>query len=162
MNPQSIFLDASILKNQNVAKLEKLDLQQNKIRFEFPNGFAQLRLIEECRAINALDVSVPENFDLIYDIMMQMLTGKVVFIYYVENSKKTEIARFVCTNRYMDLRGVEVINAYPIIVNWMVEFIAGFLGKKYPRSLKDIQATLSEKDELMKKSLLQKQKSKAL
>lgn len=151
----SIFLDSSILKDKAIDENIKFDVQRNKIRFEFPQGFTQLRLIEECRAINALDVSNPDNFDLLYDITMQMLEGKVVFIYYVDDrtTEKLEMARFVVTSRYMNLRGVNAIDEYPILVNWLVEFIAGYLGKKYPRSLKDIQATLSEKEELMKKSL---------
>ena len=156
----NIFLDASILKNREAEEKEKIVVQQNKIRFEFPNGFTDIRLIEECRAINALDVSDPDNFDLMYDITMQMLNGKVVFIYYVEDGRKTEVASFVVTSRYMDLRGVPFICAYPIVVNWLVEFIAGYLGKKYPRSLKDIQAKVSEKEELMKKSLKEKNKVK--
>lgn len=152
----NIFLDASILKGTEQEEVTKVDVQLHKIRFEFPQGFSEIRLIEECRAINALDISVPENFDLMYDITMQMLNGKVVFIYFVEGSKKTEVARFVVTSRYMDLRGVPFINAYPVVVNWLVEFISGYLGKKYPRSLKDIQAKVSEKEELMKKSLNEK------
>lgn len=156
----NIFLDASILKGKEIEEKIKLDVQQNKIRFEFPNGFSDIRLIEECRAINALDVSVPENFDLMYDITMQMLNGKVVFIYFMEGNKKSEVARFVVTSRYMDLRGVPFINEYPIVVNWLVEFISGYLGKKYPRSLKDIQAKVSESEERMKKSLKEKVKVK--
>ena len=156
----NIFLDASILKNREAEEVDKIVVQQNRIRFEFPNGFTDIRLIEECRAINALDVSDPDNFDLMYDITMQMLNGKVVFIYYVEDGRKTEVASFVVTSRYMDLRGVPFICAYPIVVNWLVEFIAGYLGKKYPRSLKDIQAKVSEKEELMKKSLKEKNKVK--
>ena len=153
-----IFLDASVLKGRQEEEQVKVDVQQNKIRFEFPNGFEEIRLIEECRAINALDVTIPENFDLIYDITMQMLVGKPVFIYFMEGSKKVEVARFVVTSRYMDLRGVPFICEYPIVVNWLVEFISGYLGKKYPRSLKDIQARVSEREELMKKSLKEKVK----
>ena len=149
----NIFLDASILKGREIEEKIKLDVQQNKIKFEFPNGFSEIRLIEECRAINALDVSIPENFDLMYDITMQMLNGKPVFIYFVDGNKKNEVARFVVTSRYMDLRGVPFVNSYPVVVNWLVEFMAGYLGKKYPRSLKDIQAKVSEREELMKKSL---------
>ena len=152
---QNIFLDASVLKGRQRAETEKIDVQQNKIRFEFPNGFTDIRLIEECRALNALDVSDPDNFDLMYDITMQMLVGKPVFIYFVDNGKKNEVARFVVTSRYMDLRGVAFIYEYPVVVNWLVEFIAGYLGKKYPRSLKSIQAQVSEREELMKKSLNQ-------
>ena len=157
----SVFLDASVLKGKQADELAKIDVQQNKIKFEFPNGFSEIRLIEECRALNALDISVPENFDLMYDITMQMLNGKVVFIYFMDGSKKVEVARFVVTSRYMDLRGVPFICSYPVVVNWLVEFISGYLGKKYPRSLKDIQATVSEKEELMKKSLKEKVKVKA-
>ena len=155
-----VFLDASVLKGKQADDVAKVDVQQNKIKFEFPNGFTDIRLIEECRALNALDITVPDNFDLMYDITMQMLNGKVVFIYFMDGFKKVEVARFVVTSRYMDLRGVPFINAYPVIVNWLVEFIAGYLGKKYPRSLKDIQAQVSEKEELMKKSLKEKVKVK--
>ena len=157
-----VFLDASILKGRQADEQLKVDVQHNKIRFEFPQGFSDIRLIEECRALNALDVTVPENFDLLYDITMQMLNGKVVFIYFMDGSKKAEVARFVVTSRYMDLRGVPFINAYPITVNWLVEFIAGYLGKKYPRSLKDIQAQVSESEEHMKKSLKDGVKVKTL
>ena len=158
---QNVFLDASVLKAKQEEEVERIDVQQHKIRFEFPQGFSDIRLIEECRALNALDVSIPENFDFMYDITMQMLNGKVVFIYFVDNGKKAEVARFVVTSRYMDLRGVPFINTYPIAVNWLVEFIAGYLGKKYPRSLKDIQAQVSEREELMKKSLKEEVKVKA-
>lgn len=149
----NIFLDASILKNKEVDEVQRIDVQQNKIHFEFPNGFAEIRLIEECRALNALDITDPDNFDLMYDITMQMLVGKPVFIYFADDSgKQTEVARFVVTNRYMDLRGVPFIDTYPITVNWLVEFISGYLGKKYPRSLKSIRAQVSESEERMKKS----------
>ena len=144
---QGAFLDASVLRNKEYEEVIKLDVQQNRIRFEFPDGYNQLRLIEECRAINALDVSDPDNFDLMYDMTVQMLTGKPVFIYYLEEGRKTEIARFVITNRYMNLRNIDIINEYPILVNWLVEFMAGMLGKKFPRSLKSIQAIMSEKSE---------------
>ena len=154
----SIFLDASVLKGREIEEKLKLDVQMNKIRFEFPNGFTEIRLIEEARALNALDISIPENFDLMYDITMQMLNGKVVFIYFVDEGKKNEVARFVVTSRYMDLRGVPFVNSYPVVVNWLVEFMAGYLGKKYPRSLKDIQAKVSENEERMKKSLKEKVK----
>lgn len=147
----SAFLDASVLRNQARDEAIKYDIQRNKIRFEFPNGLAQLKLIEECRALNALDLSDPDNFDLMYDITIQMLVGKPVFIYFVDDKDiKHEISKFVVTDRYMNLRSIDIIDEYPVIVNWLVEFVAGMLGKKYPRSLKSIQATMSEREEHMK------------
>lgn len=152
-----VFLDSSVLRENNIEDIIRYNIQQNNILFEFPDGFTQLRLIEECRALNCLDVSNADNFDMIYDITMQMITGKVVIIYFVDDREvKHEIGKFVATDRYMNLRGVDIIDEYPIIVNWLVEFVAGYLGKKYPRSLQDIQAKMSEREEHMKKSLKEK------
>ena len=146
----SVFLDASVLKGKEQEEGLKISIQQEKIRFEFPQGFEQLRLIEECRALNALDVTNPDNFDLMYDITMQMLVGKIVAITFVDGNKSTELARFVVTDRYMNMRSIDVIDEYPILMNWLVEFISGYLGKKFPRSLKNFQATMSERQERMK------------
>ena len=156
---QGAFLDASVLRNKEYEEVIRIDVQQNRIRFEFPEGYNQLRLIEECRAINALDVSDPDNFDLMYDMTVQMLVGKPVFIYYIDEDKKTEIARFVITNRYMNLRNIDIIDEYPVLINWLVEFMAGMLGKKFPRSLKSIQAIMSERSERTK-SLKEEEKVK--
>lgn len=151
---QGIFLDASVLDNKEEINIIKQYIKQNNLIFEFPEGFTELRLIEECRALNALDLSNPDNFDLMYDITMQMLAEKPVGIFYKdEKGNKVEICKFVVTNRYMDLRGILFINEYPVVVNWLVEFIAGFLSKKLPLSLKGIQTTMREKEELMKNSL---------
>lgn len=149
-----VFLDASSIASTEADQIKRLKVQRNNIEFEFPEGLAKLRLIEECRALNALDVSDPDNFDLMYDITMQMLVGKTVFVNYIDSDlKRTQIGKFHVTDRYMNLRSADIIDAYPILVNWLVEFIAGSLGKKYPRSLKDIQAKMSEKEEPTKKSL---------
>lgn len=147
---EGIFLDASVLQDRAFDDMQKRELQFEKIEFSFPDGFTQLRLIEECRALNALDISDPDNFDLMYDITMQMLVGKIVVISYKEGRKKEELARFVVTDRYMNMRGVDIIDSYPVLVNWLVEFIAGYLGKKFPRSLKDYQATMSARSERLK------------
>ena len=157
---QGIFLDASIIKNKPIEEAIKLSVQQENIEFSFPDGFAQLRLIEECRALNALDMSDPDNFDLMYDITMQMLVGKIVVVSFKEGNIRKELARFVVTDRYMNMRGVDIIDQYPVLVNWLVEFIAGYLGKKYPRSFKDYQATMSEREERMKS--LRKKEQKAI
>lgn len=146
-----IFLNASNVADKGVEDIRRNKIQQNNIEFYFPDGFAELRLIEECRALNALDVEDPDNFDLLYDITMQMLTGKTVLVYFIEeDTSRHLIGKFQVTNRYMNLRSADIIDEYPILVNWLVEFVAGYLGKKYPRSLQDVQATMSERKERMK------------
>lgn len=146
-----IFLNASSVADVDKDFLKRKQIQRNNIEFVFPDGFAQLRLIEECRALNALDLEEPDNFDLMYDITMQMLTGKTVLVNFIEKDlTRVEIGKFHVTDRYMNLRGAEIIDEYPILVNWLVEFIAGYLGKKYPRSSKEAQAKMSEREERMK------------
>lgn len=145
------FLDASVLKDKEIDLIGRIKIQRENIAFSFPDGFAQLRLIEECRALNALDVSDPDNFDLMYDITMQMLVGKPVFIYFVDTKGQHLLDKFLVTNRYMNLRGIDIIDEYPVLVNWLVEFMAGYLGKKYPRSFESYRATMSERKERMKK-----------
>ena len=146
-----IFLNASSVADVDKDFLKRKQIQRNNIEFVFPDGFTQLRLIEECRALNALDLEEPDNFDLMYDITMQMLTGKTVLVNFVEKDlTRVEIGKFHVTDRYMNLRGAELIDEYPILVNWLVEFIAGYLGKKYPRSSKDVQAKMSERREHLK------------
>ena len=147
----TVFLNASSVADVDKDFLKRKQIQRSNIEFVFPDGFTQLRLIEECRALNALDLEEPDNFDLMYDITMQMLTGKTVLVNFVEKDlTRVEIGKFHVTDRYMNLRGVELIDEYPILVNWLVEFIAGYLGKKYPRSSKDVQAKMSEREERMK------------
>lgn len=145
---QNVFLDSSVLANKPVNEAQAIRVKQDRIRFEFPTGFAQLRLIEECRALNCLDLTIPENFDLMYDITMQMLVGKTVYIYFIDdNGNKQEVERFLVTDRYMNLRGIDFIDEYPVVVNWLVEFIAGELAKKFPRSLEDIRSKMSARKE---------------
>lgn len=153
-----VFLDASSIASVEEDYVRRLKVQRNCIEFEFPEGFTKLRLIEECRALNALEVDDPENFDLMYDITMQMLIGKTVLVNYIDNTtlEKKQIGKFHVTDRYMNLRSADIIDEYPVLVNWLVEFVAGYLGKKFPRSLKDIQAKMSERYEPMKNSLKEK------
>lgn len=122
--------------DQNV----KLDVEFNRVLYEFPEGFSPIPLIEECRALNKLD-----DFDFMYDITMQLLVGKPVLIYLRGyTGQKHLMCKFIVTDRYMDLRGVDAINQFPILVNWMVRFVAGYLGKKYPRpSVAELQPTTS-------------------
>ena len=151
MENTKVFLNASCLADKDEDFLLRRKIQRDNIEFVFPDGFTELRLIEECRALNALDVDNPDNFDLMYDITMQMLVGKTVLVYFIDDKlNRTEIGKFHVTDRYMNLRSADIIDLYPILVNWLVEFVAGYLGKKYPRSLKSIQARMSEREEHMK------------
>ena len=148
-----VFLDASALQKRGADEMLKFEVRQEAISFVFPDGFTKLRLIEECRALNALDLSDPDNFDLMYDIMMQMLTGKTLIIRFRDaKGDMHDVTQFLVTDRYMDLRFDPVIDAYPVLVNWLVEYVAAMLGKKFPRSLNDIRAAVSAREELMKKS----------
>ena len=124
-------LDYSVKDNFEFHTFIKDDIQKNKIRFEFPEGFAKIPIIEECRAVS--EYGNPEQFDLLYDIVMQLLVGKPVRILMQTDSGDYAVfSQFIVTNRYMDLRGVPELNDFPIIVMWMVDVIVCSLSKKYP------------------------------
>ena len=113
---QGVFLDASVLRNNEIEDVVRFNIQHNNIRFEFPEGFTQLRLIEECRALNCLDIEDPDNFDMIYDITMQMLVGKSVFIYFIDE-KESSIGFIANKCQKKDENGL---------------FYLAINGKKYP------------------------------
>lgn len=123
------------------------DIELNKVSFEFPSGFADIPLIEECRALNDID-----NFDLMYDITIQKLIGKVVCINIEDyDDKKYQLARFVVTDRYMDLRGIKIIQEFPVLVNWLVKFVSNHLKKKLPIPSmldNDLKTEIKENEEL--------------
>jgi len=136
-------LDARIMDNKEYQETIRLDVEYNRILFEFPEGFSSIPLIEECRALNDLD-----NFDLMYDVTMQMLVAKpVVIILRDYKGGKQVLDKFLVTERYMDLRGVRSINNYPILVNWLVKFVAEHLRKKYPKPLEEELRTTTSEDQ---------------
>ena len=121
-------LDYSIKDNFEFHEIVKNDIQKNKIRFEFPDGFAKIPIIEECRAVS--EYGNPEQFDLLYDIVMQLLVGKTVVIKLLNASGNYyTLCQFIVTNKFMDLRGVPELNEFPIIVMWMVDLVVCSLSK---------------------------------
>jgi len=122
------FIDATILDMQDVYDTLKEDVKLNRIQFLFPQGLNQVDLLEECRALNNLD-----DFDIMYDLTMQMLEGKPLTILILnDDGSKTVLANFQVTDKYMNLRGEEAINRWPILVNWLTEFIGAMLSKRFP------------------------------
>jgi hypothetical protein len=121
-------LDASVLDQEEVHEIIREDIKRNKIEYIFPDGLAHVDILEECRALTRLD-----DFDTLYDLTMQMLVGKplIINIKNLDGSKE-ELCNFQVVDRFMDLRGVEVIDTYPWLVTWLTEFMAAHIAKKYP------------------------------
>ena len=126
--PRSFALDASILDDRETYEAVATDIKQNRIEFLFPIGVNDADLREECRILTQLD-----DFDAMYDFTMQLLVGKDLVINLTNyDGTKTQLAAFHIVDLYQNLRGVEAINNYPILVTWLTEFIAGMLVKKLP------------------------------
>jgi hypothetical protein len=138
-------LDASVLDDVEARKIGRDDVKQNRVEYVFPDGFNQVDLLEECRALTMLD-----DFDTMYDLTMQMLVGKPVTINIKGiDGSKTELCSFQIVDRYQNLRGVEVINEYPCLVTWLTEFIGAHISKKCPlpgNSLSQPQAAEKSSD----------------
>ena len=122
-------LDAGALEFKEAHQVIREDIKQNKIIFEFPSGFNKLSLYEECRALTKLD-----DFDAMYDVTMQMLTNQDLRILMrVDGDDPVELCLVHITNKFEDLRAnCPIIDEYPCLVQWLTEFIAADLLKKYP------------------------------
>jgi len=144
--PRSFILDASILDYEQEYKIVCEDVKQNSIIFSFPSGVNKLDLLEECRALTQLD-----DFDMMFDITMQMLVDKDLVISVRDtHGKPVEMAAVHVTDRYMNLRGDNFIDEYPVVVTWLTEFISGMLSKKFPTTPPK-QKHAQENDEKKKK-----------
>jgi hypothetical protein len=121
-------LDASVLEMEATHKIVREDVKSNRMIYEFPAGFNKLSLFEECRALTLL-----EDFETMYDITMQMLVDKDLVIKIRNNDGSvTQLCEVHVTDRFQDLRGCDAIDAYPVVITWLTEFIAAELLKKYP------------------------------
>jgi hypothetical protein len=126
-------LDATVLDMQETYEAMKEDIKLNRIEFTFPGGLNQVNLKDECRALCNI-----EDFDMMYDLSMQMLEGKPLTIA-IKNydGTKTTLCDLQITDRFMDLRGSDVISTYPVLVVWLCEFIGATIAKKFPVPMKN-------------------------
>ena len=149
--PRSFIVDSSVLQHQEEYDAIKEEIKEHRVIFEFPGGVNDIDLLTRCRMLCSTD-----NFDLCYETVLEMLEGKPVKISLrnYDNKTTTLFAEFQVVNKDMDLKSVPVLNEYPIIVNWMVEFIVGLELKKFPlplRSSSESQVKAEKKSKRSKK-----------
>jgi hypothetical protein len=149
--PRSFIVDSSVLQHQEEYDGIKEEIKENRVIFEFPDGINDIDLLDRCRMLCSTD-----NFDLCYETVISMLEGKPVKVLLrnYDNKTTTLFAEFQVVNKDMDLKAVPALNEYPIIVNWMVEFIVGLELKKFPlplRSSSESQVKAVEKRKRLKK-----------
>jgi len=140
--PRGFVVDASILDDAEITEIVKEDVMRNRIEFVFPDGVNTLDLREECRSLAHLD-----DFDTMFDVTMQMLVGKPVEIH-IKNydGSKVTACQFQVVSVEQNLRGVDFIAEYPVVITWLTEFIGGVLSKKFPTPGKGVlSSTVSNK-----------------
>lgn len=153
--PKSFIIDSSILRDQEEFDAVKEEIKQYRVIFEFPGGLNDIDLLDRCRMLCATD-----DFDLCYETVIAMLEGKPVKISLrnYDNVTTSDFASFQIVNKDMDLKTVPALNDYPIIVNWLVEFIVGLELKKFPLPLP--QSMKNETEELKAEEKKRKKKKK--
>ncbi len=139
--PKFLVLDASSLDEKEQMRDLREYIKIDRIEFEFPEGLAQVSVFEECRALCDL-----ENFDTMYDLAMQYLTGKWIIInIYNDDRTKTELGRMRVIDKFADLREMQCVADYPYLVNWLCEFLAGHLSKKFPLPSRKAESKAAKK-----------------
>ena len=151
VKPRSFILDSSVLQNQEEFDAIREEIKQYRVIFEFPGGLNDIDLLDRCRMLCSTD-----NFDLCYETVLEMLEGKPVKISLrnYDNITTSHFAEFQIVNKDMDLKAIPELNDYPIIVNWLVEFIVGLELKKFPlplRSSTEKETKAEEKGQRKKK-----------
>lgn len=126
--PRSFILDSTSVEFREDYDIIKEAVKQDGIRFKFPSGFSPVNLLDECRVMANLD-----DFEMVYDLMMGMLVDRDVTIELKDNKMQWhEVCSFHVTSKDMNLRGIDFIDEYPVVVFWMGEFVSGMLSKKFP------------------------------
>lgn len=153
--PRSFIVDSSVLQNQEEFDAIKEEIKQYRVIFEFPGGINDIDLLDRCRMLCSTD-----NFDLCYETVMDMLAGKPVKVSLrnYDNITTSLFAEFQIVNKDMDLKAIPALNEYPIIVNWLVEFLVGLELKKFPLPM--ISSTEDEIEESEAEGKKKKKKKK--
>jgi len=154
--PRSFIVDSSVLQNQEEFDTVKEEIKQYRVIFEFPGGINDIDLLDRCRMLTSTD-----NFDLCYETVLAMLEGKPVKISLknYDNVSTSLFAEFQIVNKDMDLKAIPALNEYPIIVNWLVEFLVGLELKKFPLPLhSSIMTEITDPKAEEKSKKLQKKK----
>jgi hypothetical protein len=153
--PRSFILDSSVLQNQEEFDAIKEEIKQHRVIFEFPGGINDIDLFDRCRMLCATD-----DFELCYETVLAMLEGKPVKISLknYDNVTTSLFAEFQIVNKEMDLKAVPALNEYPIIVNWLVEFMVGLELKKFPLPLRAFSEIMTEEPEAEEKKKKRKNK----
>ena len=141
--PRSFIVDSSVLQNQEEFDAIKEEIKINRVIFEFPGGFNDIDLFDRCRMLCSTD-----NFDVCYETVIAMLEGKPVKVSLrnYDNISTSLFAEFQIVNKEMDLKSIPALNDYPIIVNWLVEFVVGLELKKFPLPLLSSMVKAEEKE----------------
>jgi len=155
VSQEPLSFDASILDMQDMLDALREDIKMNRVEYIFPDGLAQVDLLEECRALTQLT-----DFDTMYDLTMQMLEKKtLVILLKNDDGSKTELCSFYVVDKYMNLRGIEAINSYPCLVTWLTEFMAAYVSKKFPtpgQSQSQVQESKKESGKKVQKKKVEK------
>jgi hypothetical protein len=137
------FIDGSILDIDERLETFRDDVKMNRIEFFFPDGLAEVDLKVECKALTQL-----KDFETMYDYTMQAMEKKGVVINIINyDGTRTEIARFYVPNKFMYLRDVPAIRMYPQLITWLTEFMAAYIGRKFPMPAETGEKTENEKTE---------------
>lgn len=155
--PEFLSLDASIMDSASDLELIRDYIKENRIEFNIfaPGGdvLKGVPLFEQCRAL-----CDTEDFDNMYDFTMRCLQGKRLVIYIRDDDgSRRAIGDAVIQDRMDDMTLVfPVFGEYPVLMNWLVEWMGAYIAKKFPLPMSAAGQTAAETEKRKARKLLRR------
>jgi hypothetical protein len=117
-----MLLDGSILDDREEHIIGREDVRLNKIEFVFLSRLGQAAMTEKCRMIHDID-----NFNAAYDFTMRVCAGTELAIYIRDAQAGKKKLCHIAPADWRSLRDVEAIDAYPVLIVWLIDYVKTFL-----------------------------------
>jgi len=150
--PRSFMVDSSILEQQEEHNLIREEIRLHRVIFNFPEGVNDIDLFDRCRLLYTT-----EDYETAYVTVLSMLEGKPVQVLLkpYDGSEPILFTEFQVVDKEQNLAQIPDLNEYPIIINWLIDYMVAREEKKYPLPLlqKLVEVKAEENPKKKKKNL---------
>jgi hypothetical protein len=114
-------LDATVLDSLETHRHIQGSVK-SRLSYKFPDGFNSVNVLDKCRELHNLD-----DFDTVYNLTIKLLKGKTVVAELRDFNGTVEELYRINAPDWDNLRGVEAVNSYPVLIVWLTDIVAGHI-----------------------------------